>query len=37
MNKQNGNGSKGESLKQSGTRIECTIRITQPDGNVIEP
>ena len=36
MNKQNGNGSKGESLKQSGTRIECTIRITQPDGNVIE-
>ena len=36
MDKQNGNGSKGESLNQSGTRIECTIRITQPDGNVIE-
>ena len=36
MNKQNGHGNKGESLNQSDARIECIIRITQPDGNVIE-
>ena len=36
MDKQNGNGNNSESLYQSGTRIECTIKITQPDGNVMQ-
>ena len=36
MDKQNSNGNYSDSLNQSGTRIECTIRITQPDGNVIQ-
>ena len=36
MNNLNSTGGNNESLNQSGTRIECTIKITQPDGNVIQ-
>ena len=36
MVKRNRKENNGKPLEQSGTRIECTIRITQPDGNVIE-
>ena len=36
MDKQNCNGSNGESQSQSGTRIKCIIEITQPDGNTIQ-
>ncbi len=36
MDKRNEKENNGKPLEQSGTRIECTIKITQPDGNVIE-
>ena len=36
MSKHNGNGNNAESLNRSGTRIKCTIEITQPDGQTIQ-